>query len=722
MRRQAILTIALALFVSMSLSAISPASGVKTTKNLLTEEELAMAEAVGGADYAMQVDLTLSYDPSLNCYVDDLGRGCWRPAGSEADHNAAQWIADEMGNIGLQDVAMEPFPVHAFTIYEPSYVQIMSPTTGERMLGAVPSGIPGTVQNPDADPDGGITREMVYVGLGTIRDYVDKDVTDKIVLCDVLVDEMYWCNFPHMQATLEGAAGIIIHWLDYQQGPGYVYTADSESIIDGIPMITVSNLDFAVLKQLALTDPTATVKMYANCDVDLDGYSYNVVGYIPGKNYGTPEDELIIHGAIYDKHWYGFNHHVSDVAAMMQSAKALIDSGYEPSCTLIYVAIGAEEYGWSDTLNAWAIGSHFTAHYDHPDWGGTTRAHVEFGGSLRNDYTVSLSGNPGTYDWRKGVISVINEFFSTHAPWSSYYVPASTSIGGLPNTWIDSWNYGTSGMETMGVHSTGSHLYDGMYHCQNDTGIVDEESLAMTAIAGGINTIRLDRAVLAPYNFGNWADFIKGTIDQKALVAAGIPLAQVNAELEELKDLGTDVWNLIRNTKTSENADAINALMMQATKEIFSKLIINGGWGDESMLRHEHYQVDTTQLRATIAGLEKGKIDAMWHLFEVYGGYYVWNVDEEVYHHFMIECTSPGYPGLMWGDQGREAHYTDVYQEFWSLFDKRMSGDTDFSPEIASLMEKYDVALQNLEDSVDILTTTLMTVNGLLMDVQALLM
>jgi N-acetylated-alpha-linked acidic dipeptidase len=709
MKRQVVLVLAIALVVCMSLTAISPTTAAKQGKSVLTEEELAMAAAVGDGSYAMGVDQFLSYDPSVNCIVDDQGRGCWRPAGSEADHAAAEWVQGEMERIGLQNVKMEPFPVDAFTVNAQAYVQI----AGESgtMLGAVPSGLPGTVQNPKHDPDGGITRPMVYVGLGTSSDYVGKDVKGKIVLCDVYSEEMYWCNMPHMQATLEGADGIIIHWLEYQQGPGYVTTHDSESITWGIPMITVSHIDFARLKALSLADPTAEVKMWADCTVTPGGVSYNVVGYIPGTDH--PE-QLIIHGAIFDKHWYGFNHHVSDVSAMMQSAKAIIDSGYKPSCTLVYVAIGAEEYGKADTLNAWAIGSYFTAHVDHPDWGGTTRAHVEFGGSLLGDYTVSLGGNPGTYPWRVNVISAINEYFTNHEPWSAYYVPASTSVGGLPGTWVDSWNYGTSGMETMSVSSRGSKLYAGMYHCQNDTGIVSTEALAMNAIAGGINTIMLDRAALVPYAFSQWADFIKNTIDQNAWSQAGVSKATVNAELTQLKDLGSSLWNIIKKGGSSENADEVNALMMQATKQIFS-LIINGGWGDESMLRHEHYQVDTVQLKATIDGLKKGDVNALWNLLDVYCGYYAINVDREVYEHFIIECTSPDYiQGRTWGSDGLEAHYTDIYDELYSLLDKRASGDTDFSWEISSLTAKYNVAVQNLQDSADFLGTTLSNANGML--------
>ena len=704
--------------VSVLLTAIPPIYGAKPS--LLTQEELNFAEKVGTGEYAYEVDEKLSY--GFGCYSDELGRKLWRPAGSDAEYETALWIKGEMENIGLQNVAMEPFPVHGFTPKAESYVQVISPEPSGRMLGGVCGGLPGTVQSPNHDADGGITREVVYVGLGRRQDYEALSargisVEGKIVLVDVYSEEMYWLNMPHMQAELEGAVGLIVHWLEYQQVENSVCVHDSESR-PTLPAITVSHNNFAILKELSLAGPTM-VKMWADCELTIPDKAYNVVGYIPGT---THPDELIIMGAIFDQWWYGSYQHESDVSAMMQCAKALVDSGYKPDRTLVFVAISAEEYGWTDTLNAWAIGSHFTAHYNHTDWAGRSRAFIEFSGSLKGDYTVSLSGDPGTYMYRRSVISEINEFFTTHAPWSAYYVPASVGLGGLPGPWTDRFNYGTSGMETMSCSSRGSTLYNGMYHTQNDTmEIVSAEALAMNAIANGINTISLDRAPLAPYNFAKLAALIGGTINDDAMRAAGISTAPIYAELNKLQTLGDKVWGLIQSGKASKNIDAANALLMQATKELYSTLLIVGGWGDEQMLRHEHYQVDTTQLRATIEGLEAGKIDALWNLLDVYCGYYAYNVDYAVYYHFIIECTSPDYPGLMWGDQGREAHYTDIYPELYSLMDKRMTGNTDYSAEIASLQAKYETAVANLEVSVDTLITTLSTMNTMLTTVQVLL-
>jgi len=411
----------------------------------------------------------------------------------------------------------------------------------------------------------------------------------------------------------------------------------------------------------------------------------------------------------------------------MTCAKALIDSGYEPDRTIVFVAIDAEEYGWTDTIFAWAIGSHFHAHFDHPDWGGNTRAFIEPSSCSRGDYALYVSGNPETDQWRRqAVLPAFDEYFSTHAPWSSYYQPSSTSPGKLPDTWIDTWNYGTSGIPTFEVYPIGSGLYyeRGMYHCQNDTmdELISAESLAMGAIGNGLLTIRLDRALLAPYNFANWGTLIDKALDDQALVSAGISTRPINAKIDEFKEVGKSVWELIMNTDDTENTDAANALLMQTAKEIFSNLITVGGWGDLSFLPFEHYQVDSYALRKALDALERGgKIDkAVSWLEEVYGMYEGRNVDYEVYKHFIIDGTSPDAPGLLWAE-GRVAHYSDVYNDYISLEEKAEADDKDYSAEIASLQPIYDTAVMNLEDAIQLLMDTLSTAIILLEEVEELL-
>jgi hypothetical protein len=215
------------------------------------------------------------------------------------------------------------------------------------------------------------------------------------------------------------------------------------------------------------------------------------------------------------------------------------------------------------------------------------------------------------------------------------------------------------------------------------------------------------------------ADLIKGTLDENALTGAGIQFGPITSALSHFRSTGKRVWDLIQSPKRTDSADSANALLMQAYKTIWSRLLIVGGWGDTSMFKHEQYQWDSLMLGEAIKALKVGQIaDAMMSLRNVNGMWPAVNVDYEVYYHFMIEGTMPDNPNLMWGDQGREAYFTDVWHEYFSIKEKAEAGNADYSAEIASLQAKYETAVRNLEDSVDILLTALSEAYSLLVTVQ----
>jgi hypothetical protein len=715
MKSKTLWTLAIVLTVSILLTVLQPVYG-PTSTTLLTPEELAFAEAVGTGDYAYHVDEKLAYD--FGCYVDDQGRELFRLTGSPAEEEAANWIVSEMTRIGLKNAKKEPIPVHGWT-FRGASVQVVDPSVGPKWLAGGNPGLPGTVQSPNRDPDGSITREIVYVGLGRKQDYEGKDVRGKLVLVDIDQDEMYWLNFPHMQAELEGAIGLVAHWIvpGYQDQPGSITCQDSECR-PTIPAVNICNRDFDTLKALIDAGPVK-VKVWCDAELTIPDKGYNVVGYIPGT---THPNELIILCAIYDRYWCNAHHHTSDFSAMMQVAKALVASGYKPDRTIVFIGV-PEEYGWTDTINDWAIGSHWAAHYNHTDWAGRARALIEVGGSLEGDYTVSISGDPMTYEWRQSMLPLFNEFFTTNEPWSRYYRPASTRFGGLPSTWMDGFNFQTAGTPYMSCSSRGGTHYGGVYHVNLDVmDWVSAEALAMNAIANGINAIRLDRALLLPYNFANWADLIEGTLDEEAITGAGISMGPINAAIDKFNATANSVWNLITSTKRSRNADLVNALLMQTAKTIFRNLIGVGEWGDTSILKHEQYQIDSLMLSEAIAALKDGDAAAAMEWLRLLNGMFpAVNVDYEVYYHFMIEGTKPGNPNLMWGDQGREAYFTDVWHEYFSLKEKEATGNTNYYKEICSLHMKYKVAVKNLHNSIKTLMKTLLTATCLLLWVQALL-
>ena len=198
---------AFAIVALMAAAACLPrgvSSAPPSSITLLTPEEMNYAKAVGTGDYAYGIDWTYSYEYGEFEFPAGSGLMAWRGVGSDPAHEYADYLVKEMSDIGLKDVTKEAFPAHAYN-YGGATVQIVSPEKGEVWLAAGHGGLPGT-------PVNGITADLVYVGLGTKYDYEGKDVSGKLVLIDVSEEEMFWLQYPLMEAEVHGALGAVVTW------------------------------------------------------------------------------------------------------------------------------------------------------------------------------------------------------------------------------------------------------------------------------------------------------------------------------------------------------------------------------------------------------------------------------------------------------------------------------------------------------------------------------
>ncbi len=711
-----IIRAAIALFIvcvlSLSLIPIGTASPKAAEK--LTAEEIAFAEAVGVGEYAYDIDWTYAYEYGEFEFPSGSGLEAWRGAGSEPAHEYAEYLANEMTAIGLQDVSKEPFPVHAYN-YGGASVQILEPEAGPVWLAAGHAGLPGT-------PPEGITAEVEYVGLGTRFDYEQAgDVTGKLVLIDVSEEEMYWLQYPLYEAELHGAIGAVVHWIEYQDVEDSVVTHDSESRT-AIPAVCISHENAEILKTLIVgSDAPVQVKVWCDASIDYDGTAYNVYGYIRGT---TNPDEYIIVGDHYDKWWYGASDNGAGVARLMGIAKALIDSGYRPSRTIVFIATDAEEFGWTDTEFDWALGAWWAIFVQHPDWAGKTRGFFLLeGGGDSGATSVYASGTPETELFRKSLLRLFNEWFSSRTPWSSYYHPAVEWTEKFSSTWADGFSFNAAGIPVLDVGCWQSTEYSGYsYHTQNDTmEWISADGLAMSIISNGIAVIELDRALFTPYSFQKRADNLGMYLDQDLLREAGADTSGLYEALDEFKKVGDEVWSLIKATKSLDNADEVNAILMRTEDKILSDLTKVGGYIEE-MYPHQHYLDDSWYLREGIESLEDGNIDrALMWLSWVYGMYTGRWVSYENYEYMQLHRWNEDNFNQFWG-RGRTAMIIDIWHEYDSLWTKKSAGLDDYSEEIGALWEKYDVVVDNLQASLDYTTQSLIDSTTMLEQARNLLM
>ena len=243
--------------------------------------------------------------------IGDQGRYGYRMPGTQADIEGANYVLNKFDKFGLQDTLLEPVSI------EVCFPDVWSLTTH---VGGVDTSIPcGFVRYAGFTPSGGISGEMIYVGIGSADDFAAADsdggVAGKIVVVDLIAPgipmaaldlfDLYtydpdnnlagdkitenWpvanINSAYDLAAGYGAAGFVgiltftannIH----QYLHAYVETS--------IPGVYISPNDGDELRGLLLsgTPVEATIVLTGYAGI---GETFNVYGFLPGKS-----DETIV--------------------------------------------------------------------------------------------------------------------------------------------------------------------------------------------------------------------------------------------------------------------------------------------------------------------------------------------------------------------------------------------------------------------------------------------
>ncbi|MGN6678921.1 MAG: M28 family peptidase [Streptosporangiaceae bacterium] len=378
---------------------------------------------------------------TLNSYGDNaLG---FRLAGSPAEIEATDYLAQEFVSMGAYDVRKEPVPVDAWTLRGASV------RVDERCLTASQfPGVPGT--------DGPLTAEIVYVGRGTVADYAGKDVVGKLVLLDSELDEFYY-NLPGHEAQLHGAVGVVFtngtNTAPYHANPNGLASSECRWNLDGVPAVFVSTVDGEWIKRTI--EEAGSVSATVRSDVgiqmhDFDrpengGMGYNVVAEIPGTDPGAT---AILVAAHYDAYFRSALDNTGAVAQMMTIAKAMTMSGTRLQRPIIFLASSGEEYGYADTQYCYLAGAWYAATVTHassaPDpvhrWTGP-RGRVGLFLNLEEspqiDAPLSCGATSDLIPWITSVgeawkRDLLVNGFSVHQPYSVWHDGATFAFAGVP--------------------------------------------------------------------------------------------------------------------------------------------------------------------------------------------------------------------------------------------------------------------------------------------------
>jgi len=434
----------------------------------------------------------------------------WRLAGSNASHRAAEYVRDEMLRIDLTNVAMERIPLEGWE-FRSAWVDI--PTIGK--IQAVPhAGSPNTSSSPYASHDGSITAEIVNVGNGYKSDYEGKNVSGRIVL--ICFNKNLWTNTMAFEAQLHGAIAVILSNYDNPDTPYEdryyglndtgIVAMDGEYSLSYLPVLSISGVNGLRLVEV-LNESSGPMSVTIFSDILItrqsDGaHGYNVVGYLPGKKWGTPDDRQVIIGDHFDAYWYGSWDNSVGVAATLAIAKAFKEA-YEasdtlPNRTLVFIAHDAEEWGQYETYYDWCWGSFYEITELHPEWVGKTVAAIILDDFAAKKHPISFESTLELSYFMETVLRENVEVF-----------PNGYEIFPAVDSYMDHFPYAASGIPAIAI-STWDDDYRNFYHTQLDTiDILDMNSVNGTLVACGDMAWRLSNAEVLPYFFNRTAENLR---------------------------------------------------------------------------------------------------------------------------------------------------------------------------------------------------------------------
>jgi len=635
----------------------------------------------------------------------------FRPAGTRAGHEAGELILQEMRRIGLQKVRREPFPVYAWG-FRGARIELHGPARCTIPASSFPP-------TPGTSPQG-LTAPLVDVGLGTAADYLGRDVRAKVVFARLDVDVLRWPGILAYEAELHGAVGVVFYYLNgYAQHPsGDALNTHDGMCRDTLPILQVSINDGHHLSELLAQEGELEVTLFSRVDADPQGTGYNVLGEIPGQRY--PKRYLFV-GAHYDAWFTGYWDNVSGVAAMLAMARALLESGYRPEHTLVFLASDAEEFGTADSIFDWLVGAHALLEA-HPEWAGRTTCCFNFDTlCLQDAHRLGFYGSAELVDFMRRSLAgpdlTLHTFAEPRAEMENYVTP-----------WTETYSWTYFGVPVVQPKFDRGTAGETHYHTQFDTrDMLDFDKTNEAVCVYGSLLVRLDQLPLPPYDFVTRAAAMRASVDWD--VARTLNLAdRLTQTLDGFEERARQVAMALGRANArgwpglSDRAAAADAVSGQLRAAAGYLLLhcsyLGGDFSHEVMVRHVNGQRHLATLDRAITALGEG--DAGRALGAVCdkatglpGAFFGQHVSYATYHHYTIGAVNPGRPDLLWG-KDRALPYLDGWMVIHDLKDKLAQGSLEFDPELYTLREQRQGVVDRLRQDLAYLAEVAETAAGML--------
>lgn len=633
MKKRISKVLALLLCMAMITLSLAGCGGEGSSDGLYTNDavssELSMAGDV--ESYVDAVDTDYGYDLSYKLAYDeeywDNDQG-WRLAGSDAEHKCADFLADEMKAIGLEDVEKVGTKCDKFQVNSSSLT----------IEGTDIKLTPASYQCSGTDGD--LKAEIVDCGTGTEADYDGIDVKGKIALVGVDQVNESWIDNYILQANEMGAAALVTYTVD-----GYGRAGDDSINVqdictgDYLPATAISKED---ADRILAAMEEGNNQAVLNVDSEFapgEGTTYNVIGTIKGKS----SDNRIIVSGHYDKYWYGFQDDCAAIGLIFTVAKAMIDSGYVPENDIVIVAHGAEEWGVSDSVFDWTAGA-WGMIEKQKDWQGTTLAmlNCELPAFETSDNTVAIGCVP---EFRTIASKLINEtglvVTAGDVAMQTQSFDSSTMEDGVTYRWHGVPYFINMFEDEDWLHANYHTTYDNA-----DT--YDEETFRTNINWIGAMAIYIDKTPALELDLTQVADDLEANIDETIDAEAGTDIDEYKEAVETLRTAAAE-----NNDKIAEINESYEAAVADGDEETAADLREEAKAVNEKTLAafaavqpafcrvddfaayygHPNMTANVEFLDGVIAGLENG---VLWGDNEDGAMDYAWQINSALDYNWML--------------------------------------------------------------------------------------
>jgi hypothetical protein len=672
------LAVMMAIFLILTLSACSGSSSEESSEAPKESAELTKFAKELDSQYAESVIWRLS------SYGSDETMG-FRLAGSTAEKLAADYLKSEMLTIGLQNVTQDKVTVDSFNFAGANLSFKNADGKSQRIdLGAYQT----TLQADD------MATEIVYAGKGTESEYEGLNVKGKLVLIDIDQDNEWWINYPAYQAKLKGAIGVVAASILAEENPYRVTSQDVCGPADA-PALAISQRDSKTIQSAIKAGNGKSLPVTFNSDavVKEDDSTINVWGEIPGAS-----EETVLIDAHYDGYYHSQYDDACGVAQVLMMAKAMVDSGYQPSKTLRFILHGAEEWGVTDAEADWSTGALRQITEKHPEWAKEIFAFV----GMDSGYPTGDLKMYGI-DSSAELTAAVKEVADPIIAGSDYEFSYSTK----PSTGREEFPYTKAGVPVIAlgehVDEENNTYFARDYHSNTDTTVdltYNKEAFNFQVkLFGGI-VMGLDQTAVRPMDFGaRFAEFAK------SIESDYIDDADLTKLIADNQKAGEALQEKIAQMNESGSADAetFNAQLADAFADI-QDAFLAADTSAHVTYPHENAVANLGYYDDAIKLLEEGKAeDAYDTLTSIDYVWYATAFDKKTTDYFNKRLVAEVTKGDTWYNnllRNVLGGFNAPDAVLRSLGEKMDAGTTDYAKETTKLKKHRQVQADKLDKQI----------------------